>query len=163
MAAPFVFLTGATSGAKNISTLTGNIVSNIVPGEVPLLSITYPTNPLAKDKDTLRMLTAGIFLPDGNAKQLRLYANGSLLFDTTMLVMQNPWLISMVLVREDSTTLGMGAFYVGVDSNTVPIPTVQLNGVGVNMSLPLTLEWTGDSAVANNIIQGGMIIDFFPS
>lgn len=146
--------------------LGGNIhtnftsVGNINGGEDALMSYTLPANSLNTTGRGLRITAFGTATNNANAKNLRFYWGGVLIYNTAFLASSNThWKVEILVFR---TALNTQIYVITATGDNMQETTYDkgvVSGASATETGTIVIAFTGEATTTNDIIQYGMIIE----
>lgn len=101
----FIRLDGQLQSVPITLYSTGGAASNTGTGETVLYSTVFDTNTLPVNNDSVAFTISGITQTNANAKQIRLYYGGTLIFDSGSQTFNGTsWVIRGEIIRNGSTS-----------------------------------------------------------
>lgn len=139
-----------------------NEIATIDASEDDLLNYTLTANALGTNGDYVEVLGFGTYAANANNKRIRLYFGSEVIFDTGAIAANGgSWEIKATVMRLASAD--QKAIASIITSNTLVIPTAQFTDTSQDDTIAIMIKFTGEGAAANDIIQEGFNVKWFPA
>ncbi len=161
------FVMHATSGTAVLSpagTISVGLtpIGNVGGGEDDLMSYTLPANSLSYATSGIRVTAWGTGANNINAKTVTLYIGGTSINTGTLVVSQaNTWEADILFFSTGSSTQRYFSKLARVSATAVDVALRTQGTLSKTQSSDIIIKFTGTATADNDIVQQGMIVEFF--
>lgn len=154
------------AGLDKPHSLGGNLgidytpVGNVGTGEDNLVTFSLERNIMDEDGDTLEIIAYGSLANNTNAKELALYLGSTEIFNISGSgadVRNQDWCIRATVIRKGVSSQDCISSYTASS-----LTKSQYTTATEDLSTTLTLKLTGEATSDNDIVQNGLIINYYP-
>jgi len=166
-----VFATGVAVGTSGNGALIGGVLSvntaavgNVGSGEDNLMTYTLLANSLNTVGSGVKVTAWGLTTSNANAKTLKIYFGSVIQSVALTASIAGAWRIEMLVSRIDGSNQGFKVIItetVNAAALATPKITQNVDDATETLAANLTIKVTGEATTNNDIIQEGMLVEYF--
>jgi len=166
-----VFATGVAAGTSGNGALIGGVLSvntaavgNVGSGEDDLMTYLLLANSLNTVSSGVKVTAWGLTTSNANAKTLKIYFGSVIQSVALTASIAGAWRIEMLVFRITSSTQGFKVIItetVNAAALAAPKITQNVDDATETLISNLTIKVTGEATTTNDIIQEGMLVEYF--